>query len=114
MSGAVLDPQVSLPAIGFGNLVDLARLQVGAPSAEICDACNTINLGSARFCRCCSNKLAALDASPEESTGGVGLWDALLQSRLLGLTDRASLMDFGAFSVVIYLLIVVTANIPIP
>lgn len=37
-----------------------------------------------------------------------------IAARLLGLTDRASLMDFGAFSVVIYLLIVVTANIPIP
>ena len=50
MSSALLDAQGCLPAVGFGNLVDLARLQVGAPSAEICAACNTINLGSARLC----------------------------------------------------------------
>ena len=113
MSGAVLDSQVALPAAGFGNLVGLARLQVGAP-AEICDACNTINLGSARLCKCCSNKLAAFDAASEEITEGVGLWAAVLHSRLLGLSDRASLVDFVAFSVVIYLLIVVTANISVP
>ena len=114
MSGAVLDPQVSLPATSFGNLVDLARLQVGTPSAEICDAFNIVNMGSARFRECCSNKLAAFHEAPEESTQGIGSWNAVLQSRLLELTDRASLMDFVAFSVVICLLVVVTAHVPVP
>ena len=47
MSSTTLDSQASLSAVGFGNLVDLARLQVGTPSAEICDACNIVNMGSA-------------------------------------------------------------------
>ena len=108
------DTMAESSAIAFGNLVDLARLQVGTPSAEICDACNTINMGSARYCKCCSRKLPAFYAAPKESTEGLRLRDAVLPWHLLGMPDRASLMDFAAFSVVINLLVVITAYIPIP
>ena len=94
----------------FGNLVDFARLQMGSPSAEICDACNTINIGSARHCKCCARKLPAFYAAvdrPKESRASVLLWQSL------GLSERASVMDFAAFSVVINVLIVITASIPI-
>jgi hypothetical protein len=50
-------------AIAFGNLIDLARLQTGTTSAEICEACSTINMGSAQFCKCCSHKLPAFYAA---------------------------------------------------
>ena len=45
--------------VAFGSLIDLAMLRTGAVSAEVCDACNTINLGSARLCKGCSHKLPA-------------------------------------------------------
>ena len=95
--------------VAFGNLVDLASLQVGTPSAEICDACNTINMGSARYCKCCLHKLPAFYAVTKENTKDVRLRDAVLPWHLLGRPDRASLMDFAAFSVVINLLVVITA-----
>jgi hypothetical protein len=46
----------------FGNLVDLARLRAGTAHAEVCDVCNTINMGSARLCKCCAHKLPAFYA----------------------------------------------------
>lgn len=100
-------------AVAFGNLVDLARLQVGTPTAEICDACNTINMGSARSCKCCSRKLPAFHAVGKESAQALRLYDAVLPRRLFGKPDRASLMDFAAFSVVINLLVLMTAYIPV-
>ena len=48
--------------VAFGSLIDLAMVRTGARSAEICDACNTINLGSARVCKGCSHKLPAFYA----------------------------------------------------
>jgi len=94
----------------FGSLVDLARLQIGTPSAEICDACNTINIGSARHCKCCAHKLPAFYAALE---GPQGSQPAGFSWEKLGLSDRASVMDFAAFSVIINVLMVVTASIPI-
>ena len=91
----------------FGSLVDLARLQIGTPSAEICDACNTINIGSARHCKCCAHKLPAFYAALE---GPQGWQPAGFSWEKLGLSDRASVMDFAAFSVIINVLMVVTAN----
>jgi hypothetical protein len=116
MSSAVFstsDPKTP-SAVAFGSLVDLARLQVGSRSAEICEACNTINMGSARCCKCCSHKLPAFYAASKEDKTGLRLRDAVLPWHLLGMPDRASLMDFAAFSVVINLLVVITAYIPIP
>ena len=117
MSTAAIFPsetaRTSTP-VAFGSLVDLARLQMGSPSVEICDACNTINMGSARYCKCCLHKLPAFYAVTKENTKDVRLRDAVLPWHLLGRPDRASLMDFAAFSVVINLLVVITAYIPIP
>ena len=107
------DP-IAPSAVAFGSLVDLARLQVGTPSAESCDACNTINMGFARHCKCRSHKLPAFYAANKENTKGRRLHHAVLPWHLLGMPDRASLMDFAAFSVVINLLVVITAYIPIP
>ncbi len=110
-----LDSKGMASVVAFGNLVDLARLQVGTPSAEICDACNTINMGSARYCKCCSHKLPAFYAAAnKDHTKGLRGRDAILPWHLLGLQDRASLMDFAAFSVVINVLVVITAYNPIP
>lgn len=55
---AVAEPLADPSPIAFGSLIDLAMLRLGT-TAEICDACNTINLGSARWCKCCSHKLPA-------------------------------------------------------
>ena len=45
--------------VAFGSLIDLAMVRTGAVSVEVCEACSTINLGSARFCKGCSHKLPA-------------------------------------------------------
>ncbi|MGO4396568.1 hypothetical protein AB4Z46_35005 [Variovorax sp. M-6] len=100
--------------LAFGNLVDLARLQVGTPSAEICDACNTINIGSARYCKCCSHKLPAFYAAIKDDAHGPSMRDAVLPWRSREMPGRASMIDFTAFAVVINLLVVLTASIPIP
>lgn len=108
------EPAGTPRAVAFGSLVDLARLQVGTPSAEICDACNTINMGSARHCKCCSHKLPAYYAANKNTAKGPGIRDAVFPWHSLGMLDRASVMDFTAFAVVINLLVVITASIPIP
>lgn len=104
--------------VAFGNLADLARLQVGTACAEICDACNTINMGSARYCKCCSHKLPAFYTATKDDAEGLRMRDATLLTwhswHWPGMPDRASVMDFAAFAVVINLLVVLTASIPIP
>ena len=45
--------------VAFGSLIDLAMVRTGAVSVEVCEACSTINLGGARFCKGCSHKLPA-------------------------------------------------------
>lgn len=52
-------PSASASGVAFGNLIDLARVQTGDANGEICEACSTINLGSARFCKGCAHKLPA-------------------------------------------------------
>src|SRR5215207_3074829 len=103
-SGA--NPQPAKPGVvAFGSLIDLARLQTGDATAEICEACSTINLGSAKFCKGCDHKLPAfysdLDDDPPDSptqrlrkaptrgwaSGLMALWMALL-----------SLAAFAAFA----------------
>ena len=49
--------------VAFGSLIDLALLRTGAASGEVCEACNTINLGAARFCKGCSHRLPAFYAA---------------------------------------------------
>lgn len=50
-------------ADAFGNLIDLARLRTGSAHAEVCEFCNTINMGAARTCKCCARKLPAFYGS---------------------------------------------------
>ena len=58
-AASVANPPSTRPGVAFGSLIDLARLQTGDAKAEICEACSTINLGSARFCKGCNHKLPA-------------------------------------------------------
>ena len=94
-------------SIAFGNLIDLARLQAGS-SAEICEACSTINTGSACFCKCCSHKLPAFYASRNSG-------EQVPQPKLSRfIRKRAWALDFVAFWVVINSLVIITKFIPIP
>ena len=96
--------------IAFGSIVDLARMQMPKPSAEVCDACNTINARSAHFCKCCSHKLPAFYAAGDRAKRRrliASIWPAT------AMPERAWAVDFLAFSVVIGSLIVVTAFISI-
>ncbi len=64
MAAAASFPGPALSDSAFGNLIDLARLQTsGWAHAEVCDVCNTINMGSAHLCKCCAHKLPAFYAS---------------------------------------------------
>ena len=111
MIAAIREASDTQRAVAFGSLVDLARLQVGTPSVEICDACNTINMGSARLCKCCSHKLPASYAPTKDTTKGER--GTPLPWHSLAMVNRASVMDFVAFAVVINLLVLITASIPI-
>ena len=91
----------------FASLIDLVRLRVGASSAEVCDACNTINLGSARYCKCCSHKLAGFYVAKELGTVAASQWDELAVPR------RASAVDLVAFFLVINSLVILTSLIPV-
>ena len=108
------EPAATQPAVAFANFVDLARLQLGRSSAEICDACNTVNLGSARHCKGCAHKLPAYYAAAEEETQHHRVRDAAaLLWQSLHIRDRASMTDFAVFSVVVNLLVVVFEFTPI-
>jgi hypothetical protein len=104
----VTERRTASSSIAFGNLIDLARLQAGTTSAEICDACSTINMGTAQFCKCCSRKLPAFYAArnPGEQI------PQPKPPRRVG--KRAWVLDFLAFWVVINSLVVITKFIPIP
>lgn len=91
----------------FGSLIDLVRLRMGASSAEVCNACNTINIGSARYCKCCSHKLTGFYLAKELGTVAASQWDELAVPR------RASAVDFAAFFLVINSLVIVTSLIPL-
>ena len=90
----------------FGNSVDLALGPTGL--AEICEACNTVNPGSARFCEACSHKLPAFYAA--RSTFEAAMPPG--PRRPTSLT-RSWTWDLGAFWLVITVLAGVTAVVPI-
>lgn len=94
-------------SVAFGNLIDLARLQAGT-SAEICEACSTINMGSARFCKCCSHKLPAFYASRDSGK------KVAPPRKPRIVPKRAWALDFAAFWLVINSLVIVTKFIPMP
>ena len=115
----------SQSVIGFATLVDLARLRLGAPSSEICDVCNTINVGSRLYCKGCSHKLPAFYAQVQAADASAGTGE----SQIEGESDeeisaqsiaapqtppsswRVSAMDFAAF-VVGLLLVWITEFMP--
>jgi hypothetical protein len=96
------------PDVVFGNLMDMALLRTGLGPTEICEACSTINLGSARFCKGCSHKLPAFyeDERAFEPTF------VSTHQRPAALT-RAWTWDLGAFWLVVNLLAGITALMPI-
>lgn len=103
---AVTESLAGPSPIAFGSLIDLAMLRIGT-TAEICDACNTINLGSARCCKCCSHKLSAFYIAK-------GLDHAAPESPPLSrMARRVWALDFAAFWIMINSLVIVTALIPV-
>jgi hypothetical protein len=100
-------PAAASPGVAFGSLIDFARLQMGAGSAEICEACSTINMGSARCCKGCSHKLPAFYA--ERNPG-----PAMPQFTPSSVAPvRAWIWDVAAFCLVINSLVIVTTLIPV-
>ncbi|VTU20678.1 hypothetical protein H4CHR_00633 [Variovorax sp. PBS-H4] len=94
----------SLPSdVAFGNLIDLAMLRTGAVSVEVCEACNTINLGAAKLCKGCSHKLPAF-------YGATHVDEPLVPPSGWGATrGRGWTWDLAAFWLVINSLAGVTA-----
>ena len=98
------------PVEAFGSLMDLARLQASAFEAEICDACNTINKGSARYCKGCTHKLPAFYAATVHAHGETPGPDVVARPRVAqGRSGPALGAPFAAFSVAINLLLVIAA-----
>ena len=102
------EPADPSSGIAFGSLIDLARLQTGTAEAEICEACSTINMGSARLCKGCSHKLPAFYAARSSATESM---PSAKQPRVR--SERASALDFAFFWLVIISLMVITRFIPI-
>ncbi|MEJ7685760.1 MAG: hypothetical protein WKG52_01475 [Variovorax sp.] len=101
------DSNAAYSRIAFGSLLDLARVQTGVASAEICAACNTINMGSTPFCKGCSHKLPAWYAT-------MGASEARSEAKQPGvLPASAWALDLAAFWLVVNSLAVVTALTPI-
>lgn len=107
MSAVSVEPADSPSGVAFGSLIDLARLQTGTTAAEICEACSTINLGSARLCKGCSHKLPAFYADGSSSEPK----PSAKQPRVV--SEWAWSLDFASFWLVIISLVVVTRFIPI-
>jgi hypothetical protein len=100
------DPAAASSGVAFGSLIDFARLQMGTGSAEICEACSTINMGSARFCKGCSHKLPAFYA---ERDAGSTMPNFTPSSVAPG---RGWTWDLAAFCLVIDSLVIVTTLMP--
>jgi len=103
----VVEPAAGRSGVAFGSLIDIASLQAGTTPAEICEACNTINMG------------AAMLASAALTTAGVLCGQEFRRSDATGQADThrawaAWALDFAAFWLVISFLVVITKFIPIP
>ena len=105
LAGAAAGPVRASGGVVFGSLFDLARLRAGSGSAEVCEACNTINMGSARWCKGCSHKLPAFYA---DERPGARMSSADTPSTT---PERGWALDFAAFWLVIGSLVVATALI---
>lgn len=95
--------------VAFGSLIDLAMLRTGAVSAEVCEACSTINLGSARLCKGCSHKLPAYyseSTEPEDTVPGK-------PGHSTTLHGWARVRDLTAFWLVVHSLAGIVALVPV-
>src|SRR5215207_1096979 len=90
------------PAAGvvFGSLLDLARFHGEPVEGEVCEACQTINLRHARFCKSCHGKLPAYFALAEE---------APLASPLAIVHDQEAVRRYGPVLALVVLWGTVTA-----
>ncbi|KWT68263.1 hypothetical protein APY03_7095 [Variovorax sp. WDL1] len=88
--------------------MDMALLHTGLGSTEICEACSTINIASARFCKGCTHKLATFydDERAFEPT-------FLTARQQPGSLVLARTLDLVAFWLVLNLLAGITALVPI-
>ena len=108
------EPAAARTGCSFASLVDLARMQFGTSQVEICDACNTVNLGSAHHCKGCAHKLPAYYAWCEEEPKLPRLEESTLPlHRKWSLANRTSFNDFAAFALVVNLLVMVAEFVPI-
>lgn len=107
------EPAVAHTGCSFASLIDLARMQFGSSQVEICDACNTVNLGSAHYCKGCAHKLPAYYASYEEDPKLPRLEESTLPlRRKWSLANRTTFNDFAAFALVINLVVMVAEFVP--
>ncbi|OUM00116.1 hypothetical protein [Variovorax sp. JS1663] len=106
MTATTIGQGSSSEQVAFGSLLDLAMLRTGAVSAEVCEVCSTINLGSAHFCKGCNHKLPAYYVAD--------LDDASVTKPGTGLARHgwARAWDLAAFWVVINSLAGATMLVP--
>ncbi|GAA4335512.1 hypothetical protein GCM10023165_12030 [Variovorax defluvii] len=99
----------SVAEVAFGSLIDLAMLHTGAVTAEVCEACSTINLGSVRLCKGCSHKLPAYyseNVETQDMLPGKPGPSAMLQG-------WARVRDFTAFWLVVHSLAGLAVLVPV-
>ncbi|MET0541860.1 MAG: hypothetical protein ABWZ88_08895 [Variovorax sp.] len=74
--------RTSAPSIAFGDLLDLASWRSRSPRS-VCEACQTINPGSRRYCKGCTGKLPAYYATGQRAAaqGGSTPGHALIHAR---------------------------------
>lgn len=77
-SAPLMNPPGPMSVVAFCGLLDVVRLSFtrdGVPT-EVCEACQTINLGCAKFCKGCDGKLPAYYAALKSSETAVSVKDA--------------------------------------
>ena len=90
------------PAIAFGDLLDLARFHKEIFPNEICDVCQTINLGSRRFCKGCTGRLPAYYATSDATSGAVAaLQQPVSRARLQARRPPLASACLGALVLVV-------------
>ena len=107
------DTAVAQSAVAYASLVDLARLRFGSSTFEICDVCNTVNVGSAHYCKGCSHKLLAFYAACGDDLKLPAVHESpSLPGRPSGIANRASFTDYAAFALVVNLVVVIAKFMP--
>ena len=98
----------STSQVVFGGLVDLMRTTArNAQGREVCDECKMLNRRGACYCKGCLHKLPAYFTSANPRAPFV-IWRRREQE-----VNRTSALDLVAVCVVLFALVLMTANIPI-